>query len=374
MEYYGNLDVSAYSQMAYLSHHGILGQKWGKKLGPPYPLGSGSHSSSETKAAKSAGITVGGSSGTYSGKKTKPSLIETIKQNSAKKKAEEEKKKAEEEKKKAEEEAAKTTRRSNALKRLRGEGKGFDGDDDENFLDDLADRYDKKDRNENIDKMISSMKDLGYSDKDSERELNKRYSKEELSEYESYKAEKQASSKSDRPSQNTQQWNPREQAKKDAIASANPSNIQKYVSDMSSDELRDALNRVNNYNQIKANIPKQKTALDKVEDAVNTINRVTTTASKAVDSYNFIAQFSNAVLDTKIPTLNIKGNNGNKGEGNKGQAGAQNKQKQNKTASDTIHKAFTDAGVDKMVNEEAFEKAVNDAADAWVNSDKDKKK
>lgn len=360
MEYYGSLDVSAYSQMAYLSHHGILGQKWGKKLGPPYPLGSGSHSSSETKAAKSAGIAVGGSSGTYSGKKTKPSLIETIKQNSAKKKAEEEKKKAEEE-------AAKATRRSNALKRLRGEGKGFDGDDDEKFLDDLADRYDKKDRNENIDKMISSMKDLGYSDKDSERELNKRYSKEELSEYENYKAEKQT--KSDQPSQNDQRWNPREQAKKDAIASANPSNIQKYVSDMSSDELRDALNRVNNYNQIKEKIPKQKTALDKVEDAVNTVDRVVTIASKGVNSYNFIAQFSNAVLDTNIPTINSKpkvnadGNNKNQG----------NKQKK-KMASDTIHKAFTDAGVDKMVNEEAFEKAVNDAADAWVNGDKDKKK
>lgn len=367
MEYYGSLDVSAYSQMAYLSHHGILGQKWGKKLGPPYPLGSGSHSSSETKAAKSAGITVGGSSGTYSGKKTKPSLIETIKQNSAKKKAEEEKKKAEEE-------AAKATRRSNALKRLRGEGKGFDGDDDEKFLDDLADRYDKKDRNENIDKMISSMKDLGYSDKDSERELSKRYSKEELSEYESYKAEKEVSSNSNKPSQNAQQWNPREQAKKDAIASANPSNIQKYVSDMSSDELRDALNRVNNYNQIKANIPKQKTALDKVEDAVNTVNRVTTIASKGVDSYNFIARFSNAVLDTKIPTVNIKGTGENKGGDNKNQGNKQDKQQKKKMASDTIHKAFTDAGVDKMVNEEAFEKAVNDAADAWVNGDKDKKK
>lgn len=369
MEYHGNLDVSAYSQMAYLSHHGILGQKWGKRLGPPYPLGSGSHSSSETKAAKSAGVTVGGSSGMYSvsGKKTKPSLIESIKQNSAKKKAEEEKKKAEEE-------ATKATRRSNALKRLRGEGKGFEGDDDEKFLDDLADRYDKKDRNENIDKMISSMKDLGYSDKDSERELSKRYSEKELGEYENYKAEKRASSNSDQPSQNAQKWNPREQAKKDAIASADPSNIQKYVSVMSSDELKDALNRVNNYNQIKEKIPKQKTALDKVEDVVNKVNRVTTIASKGVDSYNFIAQFSNAVLDTKIPTINIKTNNGHKGGDNKNQGGKQNNQQKKKMASDTIHKAFTDAGVDKMVDEEAFEKAVNDAADAWVNGDKDKKK
>ena len=34
----------------YLAHHGILGQKWGKRNGPPYPLGSSDHSASEKKA------------------------------------------------------------------------------------------------------------------------------------------------------------------------------------------------------------------------------------------------------------------------------------------------------------------------------------
>ena len=33
----------------YLAHHGILGQKWGKRNGPPYPLSSNQMSSSETK-------------------------------------------------------------------------------------------------------------------------------------------------------------------------------------------------------------------------------------------------------------------------------------------------------------------------------------
>lgn len=46
-----------------LSHHGILGQRKGIRLGPPYPLGSNAHSSAQKKAAKSAGIIVGGSSG-----------------------------------------------------------------------------------------------------------------------------------------------------------------------------------------------------------------------------------------------------------------------------------------------------------------------
>lgn len=34
----------------YLAHHGILGQKWGKKNGPPYPLNPEDHSKSEQNA------------------------------------------------------------------------------------------------------------------------------------------------------------------------------------------------------------------------------------------------------------------------------------------------------------------------------------
>lgn len=34
----------------YIKHHGILGQKWGEKNGPPYPLSGGDYSSAEIKA------------------------------------------------------------------------------------------------------------------------------------------------------------------------------------------------------------------------------------------------------------------------------------------------------------------------------------
>lgn len=39
-----------------LYHHGISGQKWGKRNGPPYPLDDDDHSAAEKKAAKAEKI------------------------------------------------------------------------------------------------------------------------------------------------------------------------------------------------------------------------------------------------------------------------------------------------------------------------------
>lgn len=38
----------------YLVHHGIDGQKWGQRNGPPYPLSPGEHSKAEIRAARKA--------------------------------------------------------------------------------------------------------------------------------------------------------------------------------------------------------------------------------------------------------------------------------------------------------------------------------
>lgn len=65
MIYYGHNDYRDY-----LAHHGILGQRWGKRNGPPYPLSAGAHSASEKKAGWKNSL----NRTTYSGadKKTKP--------------------------------------------------------------------------------------------------------------------------------------------------------------------------------------------------------------------------------------------------------------------------------------------------------------
>ena len=47
---YGNLVTYEDSYSLELYHHGIRGQRWGRKNGPPYPLGASDHSAAEKKA------------------------------------------------------------------------------------------------------------------------------------------------------------------------------------------------------------------------------------------------------------------------------------------------------------------------------------
>ena len=44
---------------SYLCHHGIKGQKWGQRNGPPYPLADSKHSASERKAGWKKSLTKG---------------------------------------------------------------------------------------------------------------------------------------------------------------------------------------------------------------------------------------------------------------------------------------------------------------------------
>lgn len=66
MVYYGGVLVANSD----LYHHGILGQKWGRRNGPPYPLRAGAHSAAEKKAGYQKSIR-GSGGGSYSGKAKK---------------------------------------------------------------------------------------------------------------------------------------------------------------------------------------------------------------------------------------------------------------------------------------------------------------
>lgn len=44
--------MEVWREELYIQHHGILGQKWGKRNGPPYPINPGDHSAAEKKAAQ----------------------------------------------------------------------------------------------------------------------------------------------------------------------------------------------------------------------------------------------------------------------------------------------------------------------------------
>lgn len=53
----------------YLAHHGILGMKWGKKNGPPYPLGASDHSAAEKKAGWRKSLGSGRNESLYNSKR-----------------------------------------------------------------------------------------------------------------------------------------------------------------------------------------------------------------------------------------------------------------------------------------------------------------
>ena len=66
-------------EQAYLAHHGILGQKWHHRNGPPYPLDAGDHSKSEEEAGYKKSLGGGRNESLYDRKARKRGAKEATK-------------------------------------------------------------------------------------------------------------------------------------------------------------------------------------------------------------------------------------------------------------------------------------------------------
>lgn len=213
--------------MEFLEHHGILGQKWGRKNGPPYPLGSGDHSVGEKRAAKAAGVKVGKSSG-------RGSLDALSTFGSRSKSAPKVKKEMTEEEK-----------REAALEAVR--------------------KGDKK----KIAKYAEYLTSQELVDADNRvRSLNN-ISREEP------KASKE------------------DVDKLNAIRSGDKEKVKEYADKMSYQELVEAMNKVDLTKKLNE-VPPEPTVADKIDKAMNAIDRARGWAEKGIAAYNVMAKVYNS--------------------------------------------------------------------------------
>lgn len=216
--------------MECLEHHGILGQKWGKLNGPPYPLGAGDHSAGEKSAAKAAGVKVGSDSG-------KGSMDNVKKKSSAQNKAKKPKKELTPEEKR---EAALAAARSGDKKK--------------------------------IAKYMDYLTTQELQEAETRARVKSGMTREEPGEKKVSKAEIE---------------------KQDAMRSGDKEKIKQYADKMSNSELQEALNRVD-LNAKLNYVEPSPTAMDKLKTFANKVDDFRQVAEKGVNAYNLAAKVYNS--------------------------------------------------------------------------------
>jgi hypothetical protein len=180
-----------------LEHHGIRGQRWGRKMGPPYPLDAGDHSAAEKKAG---------------------------------------------------------WRQS---------------------LDDAANKI--RSATEKLKEEFGGKKSSGSSE-----------------------TPKQEQPKTETP----EEKEAREKAERRAvIESANANTIAANASKLSTQELQEAVNRMNLMAQVNSKITPEPTMMDKINAGIDKLDKAATTVTKGVDTYNKIAKIYNKFGDPPLPVL-----------------------------------------------------------------------
>lgn len=230
--------------MEYLEHHQILGAKWGVMNGPPYPLGSGDHSSSEKKAAEAAGIKVGSDSGKGS--------IDNVK----KKKSD-----AQNKVKKAKKEMTPEERRQAALEAVRS--------------------GDKK----KIAKYINELSTDELRDAQARAQVKDSLKKQDPSE--------QKVSKED-------------VEKREAMLSGDKEKVKQYAEKMTYAELSEAMNKVDLMTKLN-HVDPPPSAMDKLQKTAEAIGKFKDVAERGIGAYNVIAKIHNAAnKDSQWPIIGEK--------------------------------------------------------------------
>lgn len=228
-------DFTAFSEdidagMEFLEHHGILGQRWGKLNGPPYPLGIGDHSSSEKSAAKAAGVSVGSDSGKGSIDNVKKSKSKAGVQNKPKKELTEEEK------------------REKALEAARS--------------------GDKK----KLAKYMDYLSTEELRDAQTRAQAKDQFTRKDPSEQKASKAEME---------------------KQEAIRSGDKEKVKQYADQMSYQELSEAMNKIDLTTKLNYVVP-PKSAMDKLSDAMNKVDQFRSAAEKGINAYNLAAKVYNS--------------------------------------------------------------------------------
>ncbi len=231
--------------MDYLEHFGIMGQRWHHRNGPPYPLSKGDHSSAEKEAAKAAHITIGSSSGKGSilklkrfggNSKSESTAPESAAKKTTQKKAPQKKELTPEEKRQA------------ALEALRS--------------------GDKK----KIAKYIDELSTDELREAQARAQMKDQLTKKDPTEQKASKADVE---------------------KQEAIRSGDKEKVKAYADKMTTQELRDAMDKVDLTTKLNKVDP-PPSALDKLSDMMNKVDKMRDAAEKGVKAYNLLAQVYNS--------------------------------------------------------------------------------
>lgn len=278
-EYLDHNDVEINEDTLSIAHHGILGMRWGRLNGPPYPLGKGDHSAAEKSAAAKAGVKVGKSSG-------KGSIENVGKGSSSGSKSTSTKKKKVEKPETPEEHEAK--RQAAIRSGSRVQVKKYASEMSMNELNEAVSRIGQMDK-------LKTKPDNNGGLKAVAKNLS-----------------------------------PKEREKREALESGDLRRIRKVAPLATKDELQTAINKAD----LMAKMDKKlagPSAMEKIDNAMQVTKEINGWARTGADVWNTIAGYANAFGGTDLQKIDY--GNGNKKKGGK-KGGNKNNNQNNKNDND----------------------------------------